>query len=72
MCTSRLRILGLLALLLLAQRCAHVQNYQNQVLDGLTVNAKLVTLSACETALGEVNRGDDVVGLTRGLAVRRF
>ncbi len=32
----------------------------------LTLNADLVTLSACESALGEVNRGDDVVGLTRG------
>ncbi len=34
---------------------------------GLHLNADLVVLSACRTAQGEVTRGDDVLGLTRGL-----
>ncbi len=33
---------------------------------GLRLNASMVMLSACETGLGSVSTGDDVVGLTRG------
>ena len=33
---------------------------------GLRLDAELVTMSACETALADVQSGDDVVGLSRG------
>ena len=32
---------------------------------GLQINSKVVTLSACETGLGELGEGDDLVGLSR-------
>lgn len=32
----------------------------------LQLNAKLVTLSACETGISQIANGDDLVGLTRG------
>lgn len=32
---------------------------------GLNLNARLVTLSACQTGLGDLSQGDDIVGLSR-------
>ena len=31
----------------------------------MNLNAKLVTLSACETGIGQLNRGDELIGLSR-------
>ena len=33
---------------------------------GLSLDADIVTLSACETALGKTGNGDDIIGFTRG------
>jgi len=33
----------------------------------MSLNASLVTLSACETAMGQVSAGDDLVGLSRAI-----
>jgi len=41
-------------------------NLTTDELYDLQLNAELVTLSACETAMGDVANGDDVIGLTRG------
>jgi CHAT domain-containing protein len=39
--------------------------WEVQEIFGLNLNANLVVLSACETALGKLTRGDELTGLTR-------
>jgi CHAT domain-containing protein len=46
---------------------AHGESLSVHELMGLQLNAELVVLSACQTGLGQVTGGDDVIGLTRGL-----
>ena len=52
--------------MLLAPDAANDGNLTVPEIYGLRLNAELVTLSACETGLGDVASGDDVIGLTRG------
>jgi len=52
--------------LLLAPDQNHDGRLRATDLYNFTLDADLVTLSACETALGRVSTGDDVVGFTRG------
>jgi len=52
--------------LLLAKDQGHDGRLRAGDLYSLNLNADLVTLSACETALSKVSKGDDVVGFTRG------
>jgi CHAT domain-containing protein len=52
--------------LLLARDAADDGSLTVSELYGVRLDADLVTLSACETGLGKVLNGDDLVGLTRG------
>lgn len=52
--------------LMLARDAENDGNLTVAELYGLSMSADLVTLSACETGLGQVASGDDVVGLGRG------
>lgn len=52
--------------LLLAKDREHDGMLTVDKLYSLKLDADLVTLSACETGLGKIANGDDVVGLTRG------
>jgi CHAT domain-containing protein len=53
--------------LLLAPDATHDGVLTTEELYSMTLEAELVTLSACETALGTLGAGDEVVGLTRAL-----
>jgi CHAT domain-containing protein len=52
--------------LLLAPDSQHSGMLTVDKIYSLNMNADLVTLSACETALSKITTGDDLVGLTRG------
>lgn len=44
---------------------AHAGDLSARDIFGLTIRAELVVLSACQTGLGKISAGDDVVGLNR-------
>jgi CHAT domain-containing protein len=52
--------------LLLAPDSQHNGKLTVDKIYSLNLNANLVTLSACETGLGKITTGDDLLGLTRG------
>jgi len=52
--------------MLLASDSANDGNLTVSEIYELQLNAELVVLSACQTSLGDVTDGDDVIGLTRG------
>ncbi|HYL81516.1 MAG TPA: CHAT domain-containing protein, partial [Candidatus Acidoferrum sp.] len=51
--------------LLLASTGGEESRLEVQEIFGLDLHASLVVLSACETALGKLTRGDELTGLTR-------
>ncbi len=40
-------------------------NFSVEEIFGLNINASLVVLSACETEMGKISSGDEIIGLTR-------
>jgi CHAT domain-containing protein len=52
--------------LLLASDAKNDGSLKVDELYDMDINSELVTLSACQTGLGDVESGDDVIGLTRG------
>jgi CHAT domain-containing protein len=55
----------LYSFLLFAQDSKEDGRLTAQEIFGLDLKARLVTLSACETGLGEITHGDELVGLSR-------
>ena len=51
--------------ILLASNAVEDGRLEVQEIFGLNLNANLVVLSGCETGLGEMSNGDELVGLTR-------
>jgi len=52
--------------MLLSSDAANDGNLTISEIYDLSLNADMVTLSACQTGLGDVKNGDDVIGLNRG------